>query len=706
MKKMYAALLIVILGGTFCSGKEIADGNNPLSSPPSSSANVNYAKPFEPPTRPVFIALPLGAVEPIGWLRDWCLAARDGYTGHLAQMDIAFQQAWAEDYKMTGENLFWEKGGWPYEGGGYWFDGMVRLGAVLHDEFLQNQAKERLDVVVKNMHPDSILFLWWLNKNDPNQLKVGEGRWMREKEWSMCACGFLGRALVAQYSAAKDPAVLKALEMAYTGNREWVSMGWAMSNFMPAYETWTWTGNKEIAAAIDQLIAENAGNRNPYYNMPWLNSATGLIFHGVHFCESMSPWAIGYLWTGDQKYIQVPLKWIDLIEQDSLQPSGVPVFDEMNGPTGAFRATETCNVSGYQWSLLTLLAVSGKGSLADRVERAFFNAGPAAVGRDFKSHVYFQTPNRMADKELPHSIRCTYQSVHQPLCCTASLSRFLPNYISKMWMATYDNGLAATLYGPCKVTALAGDRVSVELTCRTDYPFNENIEIAVSPAREAAFPLRFRIPVWCSSPKVFVNNQAMATEPLENGFIRIERTWKQADTIRLMFPMKPQVVCGYDRNDYEPQKDDHSTRTYSGKKAVPYASVSYGPLLFALPIADTNDYNTPDPDARWNYALDRQDSAGRSIAVEREPMPAKWDWPLASPVRLRVQALPFDWKPTLEQPLPQMPLAEKTKSQTITLIPYGCTKFRISMFPVTQQLWEQCQPKEKQGSQADKNMSK
>src|SRR5664279_1035367 len=88
------------------------------------SRSVNYARPFEPPTRPAFIPLPPGAVEPAGWLRDWCLAAKDGYTGHMDEYDDEFKRAWAADHKMTGEGLFWYKGGWPYEGGGYWFDGL------------------------------------------------------------------------------------------------------------------------------------------------------------------------------------------------------------------------------------------------------------------------------------------------------------------------------------------------------------------------------------------------------------------------------------------------------------------------------------------------------------------------------------------------------------------------------------------------------
>ena len=100
------------------------------------AAKANYARPFEPPTRSALIPLPPGAIEPQGWLRDWCLTARDGYTGHMDDVAVAFKQAWAADYKMTGDRLFWPNGGWPYEGGGYWFDGLVRLGYALHDESL------------------------------------------------------------------------------------------------------------------------------------------------------------------------------------------------------------------------------------------------------------------------------------------------------------------------------------------------------------------------------------------------------------------------------------------------------------------------------------------------------------------------------------------------------------------------------------------
>ncbi|MCZ7539206.1 MAG: hypothetical protein M5U29_04670 [Anaerolineae bacterium] len=77
-------------------------------------------------------------------------------------------------------------------------------------------------------------------------------------------------------------------------------------------------------------------------------------------------------------------------------------------------------------------------------------------------------------------------------------------------------------------------------------------------------------------------------------------------------------------------------------RGVPYASVSYGPLLFALPIPDTVDANTPDPSARWKFALDVQQP---DLTVERRSMPARWDWPLAAPLLLQANAVEVAWDP-------------------------------------------------------------
>ncbi|MGO8747793.1 MAG: beta-L-arabinofuranosidase domain-containing protein [Thermoguttaceae bacterium] len=637
---------------------------------------VNYGRPFEPPTRAALIPLPPGAVEPDGWLRDWCLMARDGYTGHMDEVHDEFKRAWAVDHTMTGDRLTWPKGAWPYEGGGYWFDGLVRLGYILHDDALIRQAKKRFDVVVTHMNPNSILFLWWLNKNNPDDAKAITC----DGGWPIWACGLLGRGMAAYYAGSADNRVLQTLEAGYSEDRNWVRLGGGMSSVWPAFQTYTWTGNKEIAAALTALFSKDGSGKNTpqgswgrYRRMPNDKPGAEANDHGVAFLEGTTPWALGYLWTGNREFLDATIGWHDLLEHVAMQPTGVPVADEYYGPTGAFRGTETCDVAGYLWSQIVLLAVSGQGRMADRAERAFFNAGPATVGRDFRSHVYFQSPNRVADNSppCPHgpgASGCSYKATHMPLCCTAALNRILPNYVMHMWMATYDNGLAATYYGPCKVSALVADRVPVEIVCRTDYPFNEVIEMCVKPAREVSFPLAFRIPGWCKNPELSVNGSGVKTVPDAKGFVRVQRLWKPGDTIRLRFPMSVRVKTGRDNN----------------AQGAPYASVSYGPLLFALPIPDTQSPNTPDPAAKWNYALDVQgENLEHDIVVERQAMPARWDWPLASPLKLQTNGVAIDWNPPPKSPrLPAEAIVKGERPERITLVPYGCTKFRVSMFPI------------------------
>ncbi len=683
-QRTFLGTALTLILTSLCPLADAGDTKNP----------ANYARPFEPATRPAFLPLPPGAVEPTGWLRDWSLAARDGYTGHMDEYDPEFQRAWSPDHQMRGEGLLWYKGAWPYEGGGYWFDGLARLGYALHDEGLIAQARKRLHAVADHMHPNSLLFLWWLDRNNPEDRKAVTAAL---DGWTLWASGLLGRAMDGYYAASGDRAILDALVKAYGSDPDCLSsITGSLSNPWPAYDTFCWTGHRGVAAALDAMFKQDRTALSPnlkrYRQAPDLTPGVAVDnAHVVEFLESTTPWVVGYLWTGDSRYLQAAVGWHDFLERVAMQPYGVPVSDEWYGPPGAFRGSETCDVAGYVWSQVSLLSVTGEGRMGDRAERAFFNAGAATVSRDFKTHVYFQSPNRFANlsPDFPHGPRGgggAYQAKHSPLCCTAALNRVVPWYVTHMWMATYDNGLAATCYGPCKVSALVGKRIPVVLTCKTEYPFNDSIEITVQPERKTAFPLSFRIPGWCQAPKLEVNGSAIALKPTSSGFVRVQRTWRPGDTVRLHLPMTATVQTGRDAAATEPYDGAHrATRVAIPEKdstlGRPCASVSYGPLLFALPIPDTTDANTPDPAARWQFALDVQNPG---LTVERSSMPGKWNWPLAAPLKLQANAVAIPWNPDPKNPqLPALPIAKKQTPERVTLIPYGCTKFRVSMFPVT-----------------------
>jgi len=339
--------------GVLLGGISLAVAPEATAGEAGSRPAANYARPFEGAARPALLPLPPGAVEPAGWLRDWCLAARDGLTGHLDEYDPEFKRAWAADHRMTGERLFWYKGGWPYEGGGYWFDGLARLAYALHDEGLMAQAKRRLYVVADHMNTNSLLFLWWLDRKNAADRKAVDDAL---GGWPLWACGLLGRAMSGYYAASGDEHILGALEEAYGEDPDCLrSITGNLSNPWPAFDTYSWTGNAGVAAALDAMFKQEAVGLAPslerYRRAPDLTPGTTVVnAHVVEFLESTTPWAVGYLWTGDPRYLWAAVSWHDLLERVAMQPYGVPVSDEWYGPTGAFRGSETCDVAGYIWS--------------------------------------------------------------------------------------------------------------------------------------------------------------------------------------------------------------------------------------------------------------------------------------------------------------------------------------------------------------------
>jgi len=514
----------------------------------------------------------------------------------------------------------------------------------------------------------------------------------------------MGRALVAYYQATGDPRILAALVKVYRHyplpkfQADFPAVN-GIVNLDPLLDTYLLSGDRQV---LDNALK---AVRQPAFVQvvnQW-NRGDITAGHTVIFYENIRVPALLYPWTADRRLLDATLTILQWHDQHHLLPVGLCSGEEYQAGRGATRNVETCNVAAAPWTYHWLTRITGQGKYADRMERIFFNAGPAPVARDFQTMSYYQCPNRISlslpdEKDEP---RCPMPGCYRfsplanpVLCCVGNVNRVIPNYIIQMWMATLDGGLAATLYGPCRVRTIAGD-TPVTIDCATDYPFDTKIKLTVTPQRQATFPLYSRIPAWCDAPSIKVNGAKQAVAANDRGFAELSRGWNPGDTVELEFPMQPKLIC--DRETVYPDITYfHETR--NRKLATvhpidsPYASVTCGPLLFALAIPDRNP-DTPAAGAKWNYALDLDPGQlARQAKVTREAMPTRWQWQLqGAPVRLSVPAREFDWKPTELQPLPASPIKEG-RPTSIGLVPYGCTKFRISMFPVTEAMWTRAKP--------------
>ncbi len=642
-----------------------------------------YARPHALAVAPALLPLPPGAVEPAGWLRDWAVAAGKGITGHLDEYHAVFHDAW-KGTPVAAPAAAADGTGWPLEQCAYWLNGLVELGFVLHDDALVQKATRRLTLVVDGVNRGGTSLIYWKKE--------------RPQGFNLWAQSQMGRALVAWYAATGQQRILDALVRAYADCP--VPMGplhmdgsaeGGLCNLDAMVETYSFSGDRRIAERIRAAAgqAEIAATERD-----WIAGHV-VPNHAVGVNEAMRLPVLMYLATGQSQHRDASLAAFRWLDRNHLLPSGVNSGQEFPTGIGAFRFTETCNVEAHLWSSLWMYRILGDRAWGDRIERLFFNAAPAPIARDFQTMSYYQSPNRILAESLPSFpsggewLRYTRLGFPQVLCCVASVNRVIPHYVIHMWMATEDGGLAAALYGPCTVSALVGPRVPVKLTCSTAYPFEETIRVTVDPERAASFPLYFRIPAWCAQPRIAINGAAAGEAPDAKGFVRIERPWAKGDRVVLTFPMSVHVARGMETEYPAAVRSRIGPMIHAEwfqKRRFPYASVSYGPLLFALAIPD-KDPGTPLPAARWRYALDNAPQRdGADIEVERGAMPAHWDWPLRAPLALQVPARTVDWNPTEVQALPAVPI-EGGRAETIRLIPYGCTKFRISMFPVTPRAW-------------------
>ena len=638
--------------------------------------------------KPVFISLPAGSVYPQGWIKDCAVAAANGITGHLDEWSVTYEMAWkGVGFEAKGADP--ETGmGWPLEQASYWLDGAVRLAYILGDTALIKKITGRLDMVVDGVLNGGKSFIYW-HDVDFKTMKMTFESW---------AHSHMGRALVAYYEASGDPRILDALTKVYS-NFDLVPIPFrtrgpvsGCTNVDPMLATYKLSGDKRILNAVLNMSESEETKETVQL---WNNNEYQ-FGHGVIAYENLRIPAMMYPWTNRSEFLSATVRHLEWMEKNHVLPYGVISSEEQVSGIGATRNTETCNVATSAYTYQQLYEITGEGALGDRIEKIFFNATPAPVSRDYTTMAYYQSPNRIENlmpSETPGhpgdgiSSYIFRPTGHPVLCCVGNLTRAVPNYIIHMWMGTIDKGLAATLYGPSIVNTVVGENVPVKITGKTNYPFEENIQLIIEPSKTYRFPLYLRIPEWCEQPDIKVNNEAVSINYTIYGFVKIDRKWEKGDIVDLNFPMSIEVITSRETPFPHPDDDPYFLKGSSSGRPLaretnvdsPFRTLSFGPLLFALPVKDITP-NQQDPDAKWNYALVSEDAG--TIKILRSEMPQKWSWQIEeSPLKLTVKAKTFDWKPSAILPLPKEEVIGY-EDVDITLVPYGCTKFRISMFPV------------------------
>lgn len=213
---------------------------------------------------------------------------------------------------------------------------------------------------------------------------------------------------------------------------------------------------------------------------------------------------------------------------------------------------ETCAaIANVYWNYRMFL-LHGDSKYIDVLERSLYNGVISGIGLDGKTFFY---PNPL-ECDMHYKFNSGETLDRQPWfdcsCCPTNMCRFLasvPGYI----YAHGNNSLYVNLFAQSSTTIQLNKKLPVTISQETQYPWDGQVKISVSPEKASQFALCLRIPGWAEnqvvpsdlysfvSPEkdtvsVMVNGKAFAYKS-EKGYAVIDREWKSGDVVNFSLPM-------------------------------------------------------------------------------------------------------------------------------------------------------------------------
>ena len=277
-----------------------------------------------------------------------------------------------------------------------------------------------------------------------------------------------------------------------------------------------------------------------------------------------------YLETGDDAYWKtLNTLWNDMTSTKMYVTGGVGSRSDGEAFGDAyelpnFRAYgESCAAIGNMMWNWRMLAATGDAKFTDVIERALYNGINSGMSLDGTLYCY---RNPLAfDPSTGDKIRNPWYDV---TCCPPNLERTfgsLPGY----FYSTSADGIYLHLYDNSELNWGLENGVGLQVAQKTNYPWDGNVEITVTPAQASEFTFYLRIPGWANHSQVTVNAKSV-TGATPGTYLPIRRRWSAGDVIQLKLEVVPQII------EANPRVADDSGRV----------AVQRGPLIYCLEEID------------------------------------------------------------------------------------------------------------------------
>lgn len=697
-------LLITISLVSFSDSKIKGIGNETVTvvnAPETKNQNSFYLNNRKPLVQTAFIKLPVTAIKPNGWLKEYLIRQKDGLTGGLGNISAWLQK---ENNAWLSKN---GKGEFGWEEVPYWLKGYANIGYILNDQKVINEAKVWLEGVLNSQRIDGNFGPTTIDKNG------AEDFWPK---MIMMYC------LQSYYEYSGDKRIVSFMQNFFR-----YQLNYPEEKFIKQYHYWQglrtgdnlhsvlWLYNVTGDDWLLNLAKKIHNNSTRWDNRNTIkkegNHGGNLPdyfkllpdWHNVNIAQGFREPATYYQLSNDKKDLQASYDVFNITRKYFGQvPGGLFGSDEVarHGYTDPHQGMETCGMVEEMNSDEHMLRITGDVFWGDQAENVAFNSYPAAVMPDFKSLRYITSPNMVLSDAKNHSPGINnagpflMMNPFSSRCCQHNHAQGWPYFAENLWMATPDNGAAAVIYSASEVKMKVGNGTDIRFEEITNYPFDDKLTFKFHAASAVSFPFYLRIPSWCGNAEVLINGKKTSVKAIASQYVKINRTWKEGDIVVLKLPMKIAV------NEWKENKNS--------------VSVNYGPLTYSLKIgeeyikkgsdetaiwdskwqkgADVKAWPSYEihPTTPWNYGLVlNEKNAAASFTVEKKAWPAD-NFPFtteAAPIVLKVKAQQIpEWK--LDEHglcgvLKNSPVKSNEPVQTVQLIPMGAARLRVSQFPVT-----------------------
>ncbi|WP_262920128.1 glycoside hydrolase family 127 protein [Niabella hibiscisoli] len=259
-------------------------------------AQPQIIAPRAPLKQDVYRELPIGAIQPQGWLREMLVRQKNGATGKLDELYplvMGKRNGW-----LGGDGDQWERG--PY-----WIDGLLPLAYILKDKELIAKVKPWVEWAIKSQQPDGY---FGPAKDYPHEHGVQRNN---SRDWWPKMV--MLKVLKQYYMATADERIvklftnyfkyqLKELPLKPLDNWTFWARFRAADNLMVVYWLYNITGDSFLLDLANLLHRQTFDFTTAFLYSDLL-SRTGSI-HGVNLAQGFKSPMIYYQQNQDPKYAE------------------------------------------------------------------------------------------------------------------------------------------------------------------------------------------------------------------------------------------------------------------------------------------------------------------------------------------------------------------------------------------------------------------